>query len=845
MKKIIIIMIINIITGFNLFSDTNFRVMSYNTLNFEGTDRLTDFQIVLETSQPDILITQEMKTESASDVILSILNSTIGGYARANFVYDGDLNNMLYYKTSVGTLVSQNEIDTSPRDISEYVMSIDGNLIRFYSCHLKASTGYEAERLAAVATLRNHLNGLSEGTEFIIAGDMNFYTSSEDGYEKFIADEGNNSRSQDLCSEVGNWHENGTYSSVHSQSSRLDSFGGGAGGGLDDKFDFIFGNYGINNSSGIEYSSGSFTSYGNDGNHFDQSINNGTNTAVPDSVANALYNASDHLPVYADFVSLSGGQPSVHVFISEYIEGSNNNKAIEIYNGTGAPVDLSDYMIERCNNGIIWGIGVSFYFDPGAWIIADGDVWVNVNGSAVAEMQSVADSIGGTITYFNGDDSIGLFKTDGLDGWILIDVIGENGVDPGIAWPVAGVTGATGEHTLVRKSTVTSGNTDWEASAGTNEENSEWIVYPQDTFTYLGSHTMVNPQITVVSPNGGNNWERGENRNITWTSNDFTENVKIELMRDSTDTVVLVSSTQNDSLWQWTIPNNLEIADNYKIRISDAVDGIPNDESDSLFSISGIYRIYEIQTTADSLEGPSPYLGESVKIAGIVTAVTSNGYYLQDAAGAWSGIYIYDIIHFPGRGDSLIITGLVDEYFSLTELKDLTVYSLESSNNVLPDSILVSTGNIAQEEYEGVFVYVTNAECINNDLGYGEWLVNDSSGDVRIDDQMYAYSASVGVSYNITGVVNYNFSNFKIEPRDAGDISLFTPDTPVNINIEIIAAGDSIKISWNNEGYEYKIYSCDDPYGTFNTLETTITNIGQVILPAPVDAKKFYRVTAE
>ncbi|MCD4735972.1 MAG: hypothetical protein K8R53_08010, partial [Bacteroidales bacterium] len=93
--------------------------------------------------------------------------------------------------------------------------------------------------------------------------------------------------------------------------------------------------------------------------------------------------------------------------------------------------------------------------------------------------------------------------------------------------------------------------------------------------------------------------------------------------------------------------------------------------------------------------------------------------------------------------------------------------------------------------------------------------------------------------------VNYSFSNFKIELRDAGDISLFTPDTPVNINIEIIAAGDSIKISWNNEGYEYKIYSCDDPYGTFNTLETTITNIGQVILPAPVDAKKFYRVTAE
>ena len=174
---------------------------------------------------------------------------------------DGDLNNMLYYKTSIGTLVGQDTIGTSPRVVSEYVMNIDGNPIRFYSCHLKASPEYQAERLAAVTILRDHLNGLSAGTEFIISGDMNFYTSSEDGYQKFIADEINNiGRAEDLCSEVGSWHDNLSYAEVHSQSSRYEAFGYGAGGGLDDKFDFIFGNYGINNGSGIEYSSASFTS---------------------------------------------------------------------------------------------------------------------------------------------------------------------------------------------------------------------------------------------------------------------------------------------------------------------------------------------------------------------------------------------------------------------------------------------------------------------------------------------------------------------------------------------------------------------------------------------------------
>ena len=114
-------------------------------------------------------------------------------------------------------------------------------------------------------------------------------------------------------------------------------------------------------------------------------------------------------------------------------------------------------------------------------------------------MLTLADSIGGSLTYFNGDDSIGLFKTDGIGGWTLIDVIGENGVDPGTAWDVAGVTGATGEHTLIRKSTITSGNTDWAASAGTAPENSEWIVYPQDTYDNLGSHSIGGNALPLIS----------------------------------------------------------------------------------------------------------------------------------------------------------------------------------------------------------------------------------------------------------------------------------------------------------------------------------------------------------
>ncbi|MCG2716052.1 MAG: T9SS type A sorting domain-containing protein, partial [Candidatus Marinimicrobia bacterium] len=73
----------------------------------------------------------------------------------------------------------------------------------------------------------------------------------------------------------------------------------------------------------------------------------------------------------------------------------------------------------------------------------------------------------------------------------FLDVIGlYNDPDSSAAWTVAGVSNATKDHTIVRKSSVRRGNPDWNISAGTNADDSEWIVYDSDTFDYLGSHTI-------------------------------------------------------------------------------------------------------------------------------------------------------------------------------------------------------------------------------------------------------------------------------------------------------------------------------------------------------------------
>jgi hypothetical protein len=99
-------------------------------------------------------------------------------------------------------------------------------------------------------------------------------------------------------------------------------------------------------------------------------------------------------------------------------------------------------------------------------------------------MLAVAD-ITHTVTYFNGDDALGLFN-----GATMIDAIGIYQQDPGTAWDVAGTVGATLNHTLIRKPNITSGNPNWTVSAGTNMDDSEWVVHPQDYVTDLGMHTF-------------------------------------------------------------------------------------------------------------------------------------------------------------------------------------------------------------------------------------------------------------------------------------------------------------------------------------------------------------------
>lgn len=194
------------------------------------------------------------------------------------------------------------------------------------------------------------------------------------------------------------------------------------------------------------------------------------------------------------------------LFFSEYIEGTSNNRAIEIFNGTGADVDLSAYSVKQSYGGQGWGIrsetAMIEYVLPLSGTLADGDVYIFYNTDADAAISSVGDlalsydtgTQGSRMGAFTGNDPMGLFKND-----VLIDIIGIE-LDTDGPWDVAGTTGATQNHTLTRKSTITQGNTDWAASAGTDADDSEWVVYAEDYFDDLGTHTFGESSADVTAP---------------------------------------------------------------------------------------------------------------------------------------------------------------------------------------------------------------------------------------------------------------------------------------------------------------------------------------------------------
>ncbi|HJL75165.1 MAG TPA: lamin tail domain-containing protein, partial [Candidatus Marinimicrobia bacterium] len=224
------------------------------------------------------------------------------------------------------------------------------------------------------------------------AGDFNIYSNSSSSEPAFdmLTGEGNDDdgRLFDPIDRIGHWHNNSSFADVHTQSPR-----GGSYGGMDDRFDWIFVSEAVlNETYEINYVENTYWAVGNDGNHFNQAINNGNNTSVNDAMADALHDASDHLPVIATF-SFPGGDPSPYnivvteVMVNPSAVSDTYGEWFEIYNNDTISIDLAGWRIADSVDDLheIQTVSIELYINPGDYLVLGRNVDNTVNGGYTAD----------------------------------------------------------------------------------------------------------------------------------------------------------------------------------------------------------------------------------------------------------------------------------------------------------------------------------------------------------------------------------------------------------------------------------------------------------------------------
>lgn len=181
------------------------------------------------------------------------------------------------------------------------------------------------------------------------------------------------------------------------------------------------------------------------------------------------------------------------LLISEYVEGSSNNKAIELYNNSGSLIDLEagNYSLEFYFNGST-SAGTTI---PLTGTIEDGEVFVIADNDASAEILDRTDLTSNS-SFFNGNDAI-VLKENG----VIVDSLGQIGFDPGSQWGSGDVS--TQDNTLRRNTDITEGDNNPD---DTFDPSIEWSGFPQDTFDGLGVDR---------GSNGGNGGSGGDGGEVT------------------------------------------------------------------------------------------------------------------------------------------------------------------------------------------------------------------------------------------------------------------------------------------------------------------------------------------
>ena len=346
---------------------------TYNLLRFDAeTDRNTHFKKVTDYINADVYITQEFSNEGGvSNFLDNILNNSDNKYEDAVFINvpETDIDQALFYNKNKFDFISTSKIDGDPRPIMIFRLrhKITNTEFVIFNMHLKASSGSsnEEKRRIQISQLKDYTSQMNNEFFYIAAGDFNIYSTEEPAYKEFFLESNTGfGKFNDLISGGGKYNDP-LYASIHTQSTRTSQFGGGAHGGLDDRFDYILFSDSLIRSNRIFTIENSYTVIGNDGHHYNMALNIMPNNVVNEEIANALHDASDHLPVTTKIVFsnesivVNNNPPVVSDTIFTISENPNDGVIIGKLNAFDPNNDLLSYNILSGNDEEIFQISQS------------------------------------------------------------------------------------------------------------------------------------------------------------------------------------------------------------------------------------------------------------------------------------------------------------------------------------------------------------------------------------------------------------------------------------------------------------------------------------------------------
>jgi PKD repeat protein len=514
----------------------------------------------------------------------------------------------------------------------------------------------------------------------------------------------------------------------------------------------------------------------------------------------------------------AGYSQCTELFFSEYLEGTSNNKAIEVYNPTSSTVNLSNYKIYRANNGSL------VYQDSLQLVgtLAPGAVYVAGNPSADPLILAVSDTLH-TITFFNGDDVIMLKN---VTTNTQLDIVGILGVDPGVNWVVG--SGATSEFTLVRMASVNAGTMNWAIGA------TQYDVQPQNTFSFLGSHTMTpcgppptDPQVfftsiatsvvegaTVINATvditlanssatsvdvtlnvsstatgGGVDYTATLPVTITFPANDSTaQNVSItvndDALTEGNETVVLTLANVTNGAGVATIG-----AGTFTLTITD--NDIP------AYTISQVH--------GENASGVADSLGVVCRLTGVVHGVNMRPAGLQftiiDATGGM-GVFSGgpNSGYTVNEGDEVTIEGTIGQFNGLTQITPDTIMVITTGSSLQTPTIVTALSENTESQMTQMnCVWLADpAQWTGTGSGFNAQVTNGTDTIVmRVDADVDLFSqpAPTGV-FNAIGIGG-QFDNsspytsgYQLLPRYIADVA--TTGAAVDLGPDVdICAGDN------------------------------------------------------